>query len=76
MSPFLTPEDTDRNGPDELADSVALQVFANALREAVGDTSEDLSVRMVELLSQLETVPFERRGAGRFETLLAPCYLR
>jgi hypothetical protein len=62
VSPFPTPEDTDRNGSDELADSVALQVFANALREAVGDTSEDLSIRMVELLGQLETVPFERRG--------------
>jgi hypothetical protein len=62
MSPSFSPEDRDRNGPDRLTDSAALQAFAKALREAVGDTSEDLSVRMVELLSQLEKVPFVRRA--------------
>jgi hypothetical protein len=63
MSPFKTPDDMDKNSPDELADSVALQVFAKALREAFGDTSEDMSVRMVELLGELENVPFVRQGA-------------
>jgi hypothetical protein len=60
MSPFQTPEDGHRDSP-ELADSAALQVFAKALRDAFGETSEDLSVRMVELLSQLDKLPFDRR---------------
>ena len=62
MSSFLTPGGRDWTGPDELAESVALQVFVKALTEAVGDTSEDLSVRMVELLGQLEQVPYQRRS--------------